>query len=186
MSEETGTTTGLAARIGEALCERDETLAVAEGHTAGRVAARLTGEPGASAFLDRGYCTYSYDSLRDVLAVSREALDAHGVVSEPVTRAMARSARDLADATWGVATTGVAGPEGGDAERPVGTTLVAVAYAAPWETGASFARVERYVLDGDRAAVLAGGTERALADLLAAVETTAVEGDAADGDGRDP
>jgi nicotinamide-nucleotide amidase len=95
---------------------------------------------------------------------------------------MARAARDRADATWGVATTGVAGPGGGDAERPVGTTLVAVAYAAPWGTGASFARVERYVLDGDRAAVLAGGVERALADLLAAVETTGVaDGDAEEG-----
>jgi len=169
---------GAAGRVGEALRERGETVAVAEGHTAGRVCARLTRAPGASDFLDRGYCTYSYDSLRDVLAVSREALDAHGVVSEPVTRAMARAARDHADATWGVATTGVAGPGGGDAERPVGTALVAVAYAAPWGTGASFARVERYVLDGDRAAVLAGSVDRALADLLAAVESTDVAGPA--------
>jgi nicotinamide-nucleotide amidase len=104
------------------------------------------------------------------LAVSRECLDDHGVVSRPVTQAMARGVRDVADVTWGVATTGIAGPTGGDADRPVGTTFVGVAYAAPWGSGGSFATVDRFVIDGDRDRVRDGATEAALSRLAEAIE----------------
>jgi nicotinamide-nucleotide amidase len=169
----------VAARVGDRLVETDATVAVAEGHTGGRVFARLTAVPGASDYADRGYCTYSYDSLRAELAVDRETLDEHGVVAAPTTRAMARGARDRADATWGLATTGIAGPGGGDADRPVGTTFVGVAYAAPWGSEASFARVSRHVVEGDREAVLDRAATLALRDLLAALD------DGADDDGAD-
>jgi len=175
-------TADVAARLGDRLRETGATVAVAEGHTAGRTFARLTAVPGASDYAERGYCTYSYDSLRAELAVDRETLDEHGVVAAPTTLAMARAARDRADTTWGLATTGIAGPSGGEAGRPVGTTYVGIAYAAPWGTGESFAGVERHVLEGDRETVLAGAAERALRDLLAAVERRRGAGDDGDAD----
>ena len=156
-------------RVGDALREREETVAVAESCTGGLIGSLLTDVPGSSDYFDRSVVTYSYDAKRDVLAVSREALDDHGAVSEPVAREMARGVRDTADVTWGVATTGVAGPTGGTEETPVGTAYVAVAHAAPWGSGDSSVTVERYVFDGDRRAVKRAVAERALADLLAEV-----------------
>ena len=160
----------VAERVGERLRERGETVAVAESCTGGLIGSLLTDVPGSSDYFDRSVVTYSYDAKRDLLAVSREALDEHGAVSEPVAREMARAVRDTADVTWGVATTGVAGPTGGTAETPVGTAFVGVAYAAPWGSGESTTTVERHAVDGDRRAVKRGIARRALGDLLAAVE----------------
>lgn len=157
-------------RVGEALRETDATVAVAESCTGGLIGSLLTDVPGSSDYLDRSLVTYSYDAKRDVLAVDREALDDHGAVSEPVARQMAKAARDTADATWGLATTGVAGPGGGTAETPVGTVFVGVAHAGEWGTGDSWTAVERYEFDGDRLAVKEQIARRALADLLAAVD----------------
>jgi nicotinamide-nucleotide amidase len=105
-----------------------------------------------------------------VLAVPREDLDEHGAVSEPVARAMARGVRDTADTTWGVATTGIAGPTGGDDADPVGTVYIGVAYAGAWGSGESTTTVERYVFDGDRLEVKEQFARRALRDALDAIE----------------
>lgn len=151
--------------VGDRLRAADHTVAVAEGCTGGLVTTLLTATPGASDYLDRGLVPYSYDSLRELLAVDRELLDEHGVVSEPVTRALAQAVRDTAGTTWGLATAGVAGPGGGTPEKPVGTAFVAVAYAGEWGTGTSTATVERYDIDGDRQAVRERVARRALSDL---------------------
>ncbi len=156
-------------RVGEALAGRDETVAVAESATGGLVGALLTAVPGSSAYFDRTYVTYSYGAKRDVLAVTRETLDTHGAVSEPVARSMARAARDLGDTDWAISTTGVAGPSGGSPATPVGTVYVAVAWAAPWESQASGATVERYEFDGDRAANRERMARQALSDLFEAI-----------------
>lgn len=150
------------------LRDHEQTLAVAETCTGGLVGETLTAEPGASAFLDRVIVPYSYDSLRDLLAIDREALDEHGVVSAAVTTALAKAARDSADVTWGVANTGIAGPSGASDDKPVGTAFVAVAYAAPWESGDSTTTVQRYAFDGDRDAVRSQVSERTIRDLLSA------------------
>ena len=152
-------------RVGDLLERRGETVAVAEGCTGGLVGALLTSRPGASAYLDRVLVPYDYDAIRDLLAVSREILDAHGAVSEPAVRETAQATRDTADATWGVSTSGVAGPGGGTAETPVGTAFVGVAHAAPWGSGDSGTVVARYEFDGDRAAVRERTARQALADL---------------------
>jgi nicotinamide-nucleotide amidase len=151
--------------VADALTDREESLTVAEGCTGGLVTTLLTGQPGASAYLDRALVPYSYDSLRELLALDRERLDAHGVVSEPVTADIARAARDTAKTTWGLATTGVAGPDGGSEETPVGTVFVAVAYAGPWGTETSATTVARYEFDGDRLAVRERAARQALRDL---------------------
>ena len=157
-------------RIGDALRETDATLAVAESCTGGLIASLLTDVPGSSDYFDRGLVTYSYDSKREVLAVSREALDGQGAVSEPVAREMARGVRDTSGATWGLATTGVAGPSGGTDENPVGTVYVGIAYAGEWGTETSFSTVEHHVYDGDRLEVKEQIARGALADLLARIE----------------
>ncbi|MXV60685.1 nicotinamide-nucleotide amidohydrolase family protein [Natronorubrum sp. JWXQ-INN-674] len=158
--------------IGDALRDREETVAVAESCTGGLIGAAITSIPGASDHFDSGLTTYAYNAKRRHLGVSREALDEHGAVSEPVAREMARGVRDVADVTWGVSTTGVAGPTGGTEANPVGTVYIGVAYAGPWGSESSFASVSRYVFDGDRAAVRAKTVERALEDLLAAIGET--------------
>jgi len=157
-------------RVGEALRETEGTVAVAESCTGGLIGSLLTDVPGSSDYFDRSVVTYSYDAKRDLLAVAREMLDEVGAVSEPVARQMARAVRDTADTTWGVATTGVAGPSGGTDETPVGTAYLGVAHAAPWGSGDSFSTVTRYEFDGDRRTVKRVIAEQALADLLDAVE----------------
>lgn len=154
-------------RVGQTLREREERIAVAEGCTGGLVGSLLTDVPGASDYLDRVLVPYSYDSLRELLAIDRETLDAHGVVSAPTTKTIARATRDTAKVTWGVATTGVAGPDGGTEETPVGTGYVAVAYAADWGTGASNATVTRYEFEGSRRDVTEQFARQALRDLHA-------------------
>lgn len=152
--------------LGELLTDRGETLAVAESLTGGLVGSRVTDVPGSSAYFDRGFVTYAYDAKRELLGVSRESLDAEGAVSAPVAAEMAAGARDRADTTWAVATTGIAGPGGGSEEKPVGLVYVGVAYAAPWGTEASFVETERVVIDGDRIAVKRGAVEAALNALV--------------------
>jgi nicotinamide-nucleotide amidase len=153
-------------RVGEALREAEATLAVAESCTGGLVGSLITDVAGSSDYFDRSVVTYSYDAKRALLAVSREILDAHGAVSEPVAREMARAVCDTADTTWGLATTGIAGPEGGTEGNPAGTVYIGVANAAPWETEESKTTVERYVFDGTRTERKERFARQALSDLL--------------------
>ncbi|SMO88250.1 CinA family protein [Halorubrum cibi] len=155
--------------LGELLTDRGDTLATAESLTGGLVGSTVTDVPGSSAYFDRGYVTYAYDAKREELGVARETLDEHGAVSGPVAREMAAGARDHADATWAVSTTGIAGPGGGTAEKPVGLVYVGVAHAAPWGTEASFVRSVRAEFPGDRDAVKRASVERALAELVRAI-----------------
>lgn len=156
-------------RVGEALREIGATVAVAESCTGGLICSLLTDVPGASDYVDQGFVTYAYDAKRETLGVTREALDAHGAVSEPVAREMARRARDIADATWGVSTTGIAGPAGGNEDDPVGTVYIGLAYAGPWGTESSYATVSRYEFDGSRAEIKEKIVRQTLEDLLSEI-----------------
>ena len=157
-------------RVGDVLREREEHVATAESCTGGLVGSLLTDVPGSSDYFDRSFVTYSYDAKLEELGVAREVLDEEGAVSEPVARAMARGARDAAGVTWGVATTGIAGPSGGTEEKPVGTVYVGVAHAGEWGSGDSWCTVERYVFDGTRTEIKRKIAERALTDLVEAAE----------------
>jgi len=158
-------------RIGDALRETDETIAVAESCTGGLIGSLLTDISGSSDYFDRSLVTYSYDAKLTALGVSRESLDEHGAVSEPVAHEMAAGVRDTAGTDWGISTTGIAGPDGGTAEKPVGTVFIGVAYRGEWGTGESYTRVERYEFDGSRTEIKEQIARQALETLLVAVET---------------
>lgn len=157
--------------VGESLCERGEFVAAAESCTGGLIGSLLTDVPGSSDYFDRSIVTYSYDAKMEHLGVPRETLDDLGAVSEPVAEQMARGVRDAAGVTWGIATTGIAGPTGGTDEKPVGTVYIAISHAAAWETGDSWCRVQRYVFDGSRREIKRQIAEQALEDLQTAVES---------------
>lgn len=105
---------------------RSQTIATAESCTGGFIANLLTNVPGSSAVFGAGRVTYA-NSEKVALGVPAELIGAHGAVSEPVAAALAMAARNAAGATWGVSTTGIAGPGGGSEEKPVGTVFVGVA-----------------------------------------------------------
>lgn len=113
--------------VGALLGSRGETVATAESCTGGRLAAAFTRVPGSSAWFLEGAVTYSNGAKVRCLGVDPATLDRHGAVSEAVARQMAEGIRRAAGATWGIGTTGVAGPGGGSAEKPVGTVHLAVA-----------------------------------------------------------
>ena len=114
------------------LTERSLTLATAESCTGGSIAARFTAMPGASAYFLCGVVSYSNESKAELLGVDPADIARYGAVSEQVARQMAEGVRRAAGADYGVATTGIAGPSGGSAEKPVGTVWIAV--ATPRET----------------------------------------------------
>jgi nicotinamide-nucleotide amidase len=129
------------------------------------VAARLTDRPGSSRFLEAGLVTYSDAAKESLLGVERAALEAHGAVSEAVARAMLDGARRVTGAEVAIAITGIAGPEGGTPEKPVGTVWIGAAVDAA-------ERVQRFHFDGDRTAVRHASADAALGMLEALLEET--------------
>jgi PncC family amidohydrolase len=134
----------LARRLQEACLARGLTVALAESCTGGLVAAALTETPGSSGFFVGGVVSYSDPAKRDLLGVGDDILTAHGAVSAQVARAMAEGARDRFGASLAGSVTGIAGPDGGSAEKPVGLTYLGVA-------DGSGVDVRRVVWSGDRA-----------------------------------
>ena len=132
--------------VGRELVRQQATVAVAESCTGGQIASRITAIPGASHWFTGGIIAYANEVKRDHLSVNADDLNAHGAVSEPVVRSMAQGIRSALDTTFGIATSGIAGPEGGTPDKPVGT--VHLALATPDET---FHCVRRF--SGDRARI---------------------------------
>lgn len=129
-----------AARLLDALRARRLTLVTAESCTGGLVAAALTEIPGSSDALERGFVTYSNAAKESDLRVPAEILTRHGAVSAETAQAMAEGALRAAPADLSVAVTGVAGPGGGSAEKPVGL----VHFAAARRNGAALRREVRF------------------------------------------
>lgn len=117
----------LARRVIEENVALGRKLAVAESCTGGLVAAALTEIPGSSAVLDRGFVTYSNESKMQLLGVSEDVIDTFGAVSIAVAWSMAQGALKKSGADVAVAITGVAGPDGGSDQKPVGTVVFACA-----------------------------------------------------------
>jgi len=117
----------LAVVVSRLLVARAATVAVAESCTGGLLGAALTDVPGSSAWFRGGFVCYANDLKTSLAGVPDALLKAHGAVSEPVARALAAGARRVCSADFGLGVTGVAGPEGGTADKPVGTVHVALA-----------------------------------------------------------
>jgi PncC family amidohydrolase len=147
-----------AARLQAACLSRGLTVATAESCTGGGVASAITAVSGSSAYFQGGVVSYSNDAKRDLLDVPEAVLAAHGAVSAQTAVAMATGAARRLGADIGVSTTGIAGPDGGTAEKPVGLVYVAVHDAAGDE-------VRRFTWPGDRAENIASSVQAAL-DLL--------------------
>lgn len=116
----------LEAVVGDLLRERRKTIAIAESCSGGLLASRVTDVPGSSDYLDRAVVCYSNRAKTELLGVPEAMIAVHGAVSEPVARTMAAGVRDLAATPVGIGITGVAGPGGGTAQKPVGMVCVAV------------------------------------------------------------
>jgi len=142
------------------LLARGWMLATAESCTGGLIAAACTDLAGSSAWFDRGFVTYSYPSKTELLDVPQPLLAQHGAVSEPVARAMVLGAVRHSRARVAVAVTGIAGPSGATADKPIGT--VWFAYAIEGAVGS-----ECVHFGGDRAAVRAGTVRHAIEGLVA-------------------
>ena len=141
-----------------ALETRGMALSTAESCTGGLIAAALTAIPGSSAVVTRGYVTYSNDAKQEMLGVPADLLRTVGAVSEEVARAMAEGALRASGADMALSCTGIAGPGGATANKPVGLVFIGCA-----TKGAAQARVARHVFPGDRAAVRAATVAEAFA-----------------------
>ncbi len=113
--------------LGQELAARGQTIATAESCTGGLGGELLTEAAGSSAWFVGGLVAYSYEAKQALASVPAEMLREHGAVSEPVARALAEGGKKALTATWAIGITGVAGPSGGTAEKPVGTVWVACA-----------------------------------------------------------
>lgn len=149
----------LAAAVATRLLARREWLAVAESCTGGLLAAACTDLAGSSAWFERGVVTYSNQAKHALLGVPEQVIAEHGAVSEPTVRAMAEGLMAQAPVQHAIAVSGVAGPTGGTAQKPVGTVCIAWA-------GQGGVQSRSYRFEGDRAAVRQQAVEAALAGLL--------------------
>ncbi|WP_234409179.1 nicotinamide-nucleotide amidase [Franconibacter helveticus 513] len=117
----------LSQQLGETLRQLGATVTTAESCTGGWIAKAITDIAGSSAWFERGFVTYSNEAKQQMIGVDGATLEAHGAVSEPVVRQMAQGALNAAAATWAVSVSGIAGPDGGSAQKPVGTVWFGVA-----------------------------------------------------------
>jgi len=148
----------LEAVVGRRLLERGLTVSVAESCTGGLLGHRLTNIAGSSRYIERGVIVYSNRAKEELLGVPEPLLRAHGAVSDPVARAMAEGVCRISGSPCGLAVTGIAGPDGGSAEKPVGTVYVGCATPEGIE-------VRRCRFDGDRVAIKWQSSQMAL-DML--------------------
>jgi len=158
--------TAQAHRLGRLLLDAGYLVTAAESCTGGWIAKVLTDVPGSSAWFERGYVTYSNDAKCEMLGVPAATLAARGAVSEAVVRAMAAGARAAARSDCAIAVSGIAGPDGGTPDKPVGTVWFG------WETPeGSWTRCA--VFAGDRENVRRQAVAMALAGLCEALAARA-------------
>lgn len=156
----------LAARLHDRCLARGVRLATVESCTGGLVGHLITETPGSSAYYLGGFVTYSDQLKRDLVGVSEEVLAAHGAVSAQTAIAMAVGGRSRTGADLGASVTGIAGPDGGSPQKPVGLTYVAVADGVGTE-------VRRYLWSGPRADNKRASAEALLELILERIEAIA-------------
>ena len=152
--------TDLTKTLAQILLSRNWTVSLAESCTGGLVCSTLTELAGSSEWFERGYITYSNEAKTECLGVPAELIEAHGAVSEQVAKAMAEGARINSGSNVAISITGVAGPSGGSADKPVGTVFFG------WTTeNQTLIKTMRF--NGNRQMVRQQATEFALTELIA-------------------
>ena len=150
----------LAATTGQLLLARNESLTLAESCTGGGLACAVTEIAGSSAWFERGVVTYSHAAKSELRGVPEITIERHGAVSEATARAMAEGALAHSPAHWAVAITGIAGPAGGSADKPVGTVCFA------WAGRDLGCQAQTRCFSGDRSAIRAQSVAYALRGLI--------------------
>ena len=151
----------LVSQVGKALVDNDFMVVTAESCTGGMIAEALTSIGGSTAWFDRAYITYSYESKREMLGVKEITIQKKGAVSQECVEEMALGALQQSHATVSVACSGIAGPSGGTPDKPVGTVWLAWAVQGQEEVIS-----QQFHFDGDRQAVREKTTETALMGIM--------------------
>lgn len=150
--------------VASALKEHNLMLATAESCTGGGLSYWLTSIPGSSVWFDRGFVTYTNAAKMEMLSVQSSTLETHGAVSEETAREMASGALANSQADLSIAITGIAGPDGGSKEKPIGTVWLA------WNKRGEIL-AKKYLFTGDRQAIRLAAMVEALEQLLVIVKT---------------
>lgn len=175
MTAGSGSREALLARLAEGLVRRNKRVATAESCTGGGVACAMTDMAGSSRWFERGFVSYSNEAKTEQLSVPAETIARFGAVSEEVAAAMAAGALRHSRADFGVAVTGIAGPDGGSADKPVGTVCFGWSRRRAGD-GAGEPKTLRVLFAGDRQQVREQSVEMGLQGLLDLVETDLREG----------
>ena len=154
----------LAKQVGQTLTKRNFLLATAESCTGGWIAEVITSIAGSSAWFERGFITYSNLAKQEMLGIKASLIEQYGAVSRQAALAMAEGALNFSSAQVSIATTGIAGPEGGTLEKPVGTVWVA------WAIKGQLSEAECYHFKGDRALVRQQTVQASLERLIQKLE----------------
>ncbi|MDG6777547.1 CinA family protein [Thiomicrorhabdus sp. zzn3] len=151
----------LVAEVGKALVEKQAMIVTAESCTGGMIAEALTSIAGSTAWFDRAYITYSYESKKEMLGVSETTIQKKGAISQECVVEMAVAALQQSHARVSVACSGIAGPGGGTPDKPVGTVWIAWAMQ-----GHDRVETQKFLFSGDRLAVREQTTEAALMGVM--------------------
>lgn len=154
----------LSLQLGKLLSERGLMIATVESCTGGFISEAITRIPGSSSWFDRGFVTYTDVAKQELVGVSGDTLSADGAVSRAAAEEMASGGVQFSQADLAISVTGVAGPDGGSEEKPVGTVWIA------WADRDGNVVNRRYRFDGDRQAVREAAVENALAGAVEFVE----------------
>jgi len=151
--------TAITQQIGEILCKKNAKLTTAESCTGGGISKAITAVSGSSQWFEFGFVTYANTAKQKLLGVSLETLDHYGAVSEQVVREMAQGAIQQSNADYAIAVSGIAGPDGGTEQKPVGTVWVC------WQTPQQI-WTQKFMLKGDRQAIRTAAIKNSLQQLL--------------------
>ena len=153
------TLTTITQQLGEMLCKKNAKLTTAESCTGGGISEAITAVSGSSQWFEFGFVTYANSAKQQLLGVSKQTLDQYGAVSEQVVEQMAQGAIRQSRADYAIAVSGIAGPEGGTEDKPVGTVWVC------WQTPTQ-SWTQKLMLSGDRQAVRTAAIKKSLQQLL--------------------
>ena len=153
-------TQALSEQLGRVLLQQQIICTVAESCTGGSLAAAITDIPGSSQWFERGFVTYSNKAKEQMLAVPHQTLVTYGAVSEATVAAMAQGAMAASDASVSIAISGIAGPDGGTREKPVGTVWIA------WAIAGQPTHCHRFLFAGDRFSIREQAVDKALQGLI--------------------